>query len=194
MCLRTDLEAGGHDLVGIQQGVCQQDGTFAFQCFLGIGDGLFVTVVDTFETFLFELYQFVQHRFVFGGVVAFLLLHIGESQFDSLDVQPFQIALKRVQILYFLHQLEIFAYLGIEVFLICDLFCHIRIVGTVLQPGDRIIRSLLFNRGIRGDQPGIQAVQYSAQHTDFFRILVVQFFRHKVRNRIQCLEEHASAA
>ena len=145
VCLRTYLETGCHDLVGIQQRVSQQDGTFAFQCFLGIGDSLFVTVIDAFETFLFEPYQFVQHRFVFGGVVAFLLFHIGESQFDSLDVQPFQIALKRVQLLYFLNQFEIFAYLCIEIFFVCDLLCHIRIVGSVLQPGDRIIRSLLFD-------------------------------------------------
>ena len=85
-------------------------------------------------------------------------------------------------------------YLCSEIFFVCDLLCHIRIVGSVLQPGDRIIRSLLFDGGIRGDQPGIQAVQYTTQHTDFFRILVVQFFRYKGRNRIQGLEEHAAAA
>ena len=194
MGLRTYFEAGCHDLVGIQQGVCQQDSTFTFQCFLGIGDGLFVTVIDAFEAFLFELYQFVQHRFVFGGVVAFLLFHIGESQFDSLDVQPFQITLKRVQVLYFLNQFEILAYLGVEIFFVSDLLGYIRIVRTVLQPGDRIIRSLLFNRSIRSDQPGIQAVQYGAQHTDLFRIFGIQFFCDKGRDCVQRLEEHASAA
>ena len=190
---RTYFEAGSHDLVGIQQRVGEQDGTFAFQRFLGIGDGLFVSVIDTVETFLFETDQFVQHRFVFGGIIAFLLFHISKSQFDGFHIQPFQIALKRIQVLYFLYQFEILVYLRVEIFFVADLLGYIRIVRSVLQPGNRIIHSLFFNRSIRGDQPGVQAVQHGAQHPDLFRIFSIQFFCPKSRNRIQCLEEHASA-
>ena len=83
MCLRTYLETGCHDLVGIQQRVSQQDGTFAFQCFLGIGDSLFVTVIDAFETFLFEPYQFRSASVRIWRRRSFLLFHIGESNLTA---------------------------------------------------------------------------------------------------------------